>query len=289
LTDVLVRRGYQVAHLERSRREHGSVKVYTWDIDKQYIEPGALENIGAIVHLAGAGIADKRWTKSRKNEILESRTRSTQLLHHELGRRKHQVRTFVCASAIGYYGIHCKDEIHTEQSEPGNDFLADVTKRWEREADAIKQLGIRVVKLRTGIVLSEKGGALAQMVRPIKFYVGAPLGSGDQYMSWVHIDDHCGLFVKAIEDTHWEGAYNSVAPAPVPVTNKEFTVSVGEVLKKPILLPCIPAFVLKLVLGEMSDIVLHGCYVSAEKVLGSGYEFKFTTLKDALQNVLIRK
>ncbi|MEJ7643018.1 MAG: TIGR01777 family oxidoreductase [Chryseolinea sp.] len=283
LTKSLQQRGYNVRHLAREKRTR-DVEVFTWGIDRQEIESGALQGVDVIIHLAGAGVADKRWTEARKKEILESRTKSTLLLSNELKKGSHNVQSFICASAIGYYGIDCKGEIYKEESGPGSDFLADVTKRWEHITEAINDQAIRVVTIRTGVVLTARGGALQEMARPIKFYVGAPLGSGEQVISWIHIEDHCNIIIKAIEDVQWEGPYNSVAPHPV--TNKQFTEAIAKVLGKPLILPNIPSVVLKGLLGEMSSVVLFGCNVSAAKVMDAGFEFKFVKVEDALRDLL---
>lgn len=283
LTELLQQRGHRVRHLVRSITE-SSVPSFTWNISSSYIDPSALDGVDAIVHLAGAGVADKRWTKKRKKEILESRTQSTELLCTELKKRKHQVQVFVCASAIGYYGIKCDGHAFSEARAPGTDFLAYVTQRWENEAEKIAMLGIRVTQIRTGIVLSKKGGALEQILRPIRFYVGAPLGTGKQRMSWIHIDDHCGIIINALENDKWVGAYNSVAPNPV--SNSEFTRAAARAVDKPLLIPRVPEVVMKAVLGELANVVISGCDVSSAKVEAMGYEFKFPTLDQALRDVI---
>jgi len=285
LTTMLQSRGYEVRHLAREKKNKG-VQVFTWDVDRQEIEPGALQGVDAIVHLAGTAVADKRWTEARKKEILESRTKSTLLLCNELKKEPHNVKSFVCASAIGYYGLNCKDESYTEEQAAGTDFLADVTERWEHMTKAINDLAIRVVNIRTGVVLSERGGALEQMARYVKFYVGAPLGSGGQFISWIHIDDQCSIIIKALEDINWEGPYNSVAPNPV--TNEVFTKAIANVIDRPLLLPNIPSVVLKALLGEMASVVLSGCRVSASKVIAAGYAFKFVNVEEALSDLLIK-
>ena len=165
LTELLLQKGYQVSHLGRSKKG-GSVPSFLWDVEKEVIDSAALADVDTVIHLAGAGVADKRWTSKRKSEILESRTKSTALLFDALKREKHQITTFISASAVGYYGFGLSDEVFTEESKPGSDFLAQVTRQWEEEVDKITLLGIRVVKLRIGIVLSEKGGALAEMAKP---------------------------------------------------------------------------------------------------------------------------
>jgi uncharacterized protein (TIGR01777 family) len=171
-----------------------------------------------------------------------------------------------------------------ESNPPGSDFLAHVTQRWEYESEKIKSLGIRVVNVRTGIVLSNSGGALPKIATPIRLYVGAPLGSGKQIMSWIHIDDHCGILIKAIEDEKLAGAYNSVAPNPV--TNEVLTRAVAKVLSRPIFFPRVPSFVLRILLGEMSDTVTTGCSISSAKIENAGYVFKFEKIDDAVRDTL---
>ncbi len=287
LTELLTARGHTVSHLGRSKRGENNVRTFTWSIDAHRIDESAFDGVEAIIHLAGAGIADKRWTEERKREILESRTKSTRLLYEELKKRNHVVKTVVAASAIGYYGFDDEEKVFTEDSAPGDDFLAEVTRHWEKEIDAIADLGIRVVKIRTGIALSEKGGALMEIVKPVRLFAGAPLGSGRQFMSWIHVDDLCGIFIKAVEDPSLTGAYNGVAPNPV--TNRVLTKEIARVLHKPLLLPPVPSFVLKILLGEMAALVLRGNRVSAKKILDAGYRFKFENIGEAMEDLLGKK
>lgn len=283
LTELLLMKGYSVSHLGRSRKE-GQVKSFVWNLDEFVIEPEALKDINTIIHLAGAGVVDKRWTGNRKKEILESRIKSSALLYKELKNRQYPLASFISASAIGYYGFDDNDNLLTEQSMPGNDFLADVTKKWEEEVDQINSLGTRVVKLRIGIVLSEKGGVLKEMVKPIKLFVGSPLGTGRQNVSWIHLDDLCGMFIKAVEDNQLHGTYN--ATGPYAVTNREMTEAIAKILNKPLFMPAIPAFMLKLIMGEMADIILGGNKVSSEKIQREGFKFQYTNLEEALENLL---
>ena len=283
LTEMLLARGYSVAHLGRSKKDDG-VKSFVWNVDKQVIQPGALKGITAVIHLAGAGVADKRWTEERKQEILDSRTKSTALLLDELKKGHHTVTSFISASAIGYYGFEHDDKVFHEDDAPGTDFLAQVTRQWEDEVNKINNLGIRVVKIRVGIVLSEKGGALKEMSTPIRMYAGSPLGTGEQMMSWIHLDDLCSIFIKMLEEEQHTGAFNAVSP--YPVSNAELTKEIAEVLRKPLLFPKVPAFVLKLVLGEMANLVLNGSNVSADKILKTGFKFQYDDLKLALNNLL---
>lgn len=285
LTTLLQQNGHNVSHLGRSRKS-GRVKSFVWDVEKQTIEDDALDSVDVIIHLAGASVAEKRWTEKRKQEIRDSRTQSTQLLYTALKKGNHQVKALISASAIGYYGFE-NNQWLTEENPAGKDFLADVTRQWEEEVDKIGTLGIRTVKMRIGIVLSDQGGALEQMAKPIRLLAGAPLGDGQQFVSWIHVDDICGIFLKAVEDEKMVGPYNLAAPNPV--TNKQLTEAIAKKLDKPLILPPVPKFALKIVLGEMADIVVTGSRVSPEKVVRAGYTFNYTTIEQALDNLLLKK
>ncbi|MBX2965109.1 MAG: TIGR01777 family oxidoreductase [Cyclobacteriaceae bacterium] len=282
LTEMLMQEGIDVIHLGRSAKKK-QVPSFIWDIQHGVIDEEALKGVDAIVHLAGAGVADKRWTEKRKQEIRESRTRSTQLLVEQLKKTNHQVKTFVSASAIGYYGFE-GDEVCTEASKPGSDFLASVVKDWETEIDKVQELNIRTVKIRIGIVLSKRGGALAEMAKPVRWGVGAALGTGKQYMSWIHIEDLCRMFIYALRNEQLQGAYNGVGP--YWVTNKELTTAIAKVLKKPLWLPPIPGFVLNLMLGEMADLVVKGSKVSGRKIVEVGFTYTHPNLEEALTSLL---
>ena len=280
LTEMLIQQGHAVSHLGRAKKT-GRIPSFSWDIEKGIIDEEAFTDADTVIHLAGAGVADKRWNKKRKQEILTSRTQSTALLAHYL-QRYPTVKTVVSASAIGYYGFGMTDREFTEDHTPGKDYLATVVQAWEGEVDKIQDK--RVVKLRIGIVLSEKGGALMEMAKPIRLGVGSPLGSGTQCMSWIHIDDLCRMFIKAVEDSSLQGAYN--ATGPYAVTNRELTRAIAKTLHKPLWLPPVPAFVLSVVVGEMAVIVLNGSNVSSKKMQQTGFTFQFPTLEEALQDLL---
>jgi uncharacterized protein (TIGR01777 family) len=282
LTELLLERGHHVSHLGRKKKE-GHIASFAWDIEKKYIDPQAIVNADVVVHLAGAGVTDNRWTDKRKKQILESRTHSVALLFDAMSKSRPRVTTFVSASGIGYYGSEDKEEVLTEESAPGKDFLANVTCAWEESVNTLTSLAIRVVTLRIGIVLSEKGGALKRLALPVKFGIGAPLGSGDQYLSWIHLDDLCRMFIKAIENENMQGTYN--ATGIEPVTNRQLTHAIARVLKKPLWVPPVPGFVLKIILGEMADVVIHGSKVSSQKIQRLGFEFKFPDLRDALRDL----
>jgi uncharacterized protein len=283
LTELLIQKGYQVSHLGRAKKV-GLVDSFVWDVEKGELDQQALAGVDAIIHLAGAGVADKRWNEKRKKEILESRTKSSALLYETLKKGNHSVKAVVSASAIGYYGFCLDERIFSEKSNPGSDYLAQVTNAWEGEVDKIASLEIRVAKIRIGIVLSEKGGALAEMAKPVRLGVGAALGTGKQYLSWIHIDDLCAMFIKAVEDEHMHGAYNAVCDW---VTNEAMTKSIARVLNKPLLLPPVPGFIMKIIVGEMAVIVVNGSKVSSAKIRATGFTFQFPELNQALKDLLI--
>lgn len=279
---MLAQQGHTVVHLGRTKKS-GRVPSFVWDVNIGTIEEESFMGVDAIIHLAGTGVADQRWTKKRKQEILESRTKSTALLARYLEKYPN-VKVVVSASAIGYYGFGLTEKVYTEESEPGSDYLASVVKAWEGEVDKIQNQ--RVVKLRIGIVLSEQGGALKEMMKPVQWRIGAPLGTGKQYMSWIHIDDLCRMFIKAVEDDTMQGAYN--ATGPYAVTNHELTRAIAKALHKPLWLPPVPGFVLKILVGEMGDIVLNGSIVSSIKIQQKGFKFQFSDLDQALVNLLVK-
>ncbi|HCW07495.1 MAG TPA: TIGR01777 family protein [Cytophagales bacterium] len=281
LTELLLLNNYEVVHLGRSKKQ-GKVASFIWDIEKKMIDPNAFEKVDTIIHLAGANVGEKRWTEKRKKEILDSRIQSTFLLKEFLQKKAHSVKTFISASAIGYYGFE-GDRIFQEDDKPGNDFLARVTKGWEDAVDEINMLGIRVVKIRIGIVLSKEGGALKEIAKPISFGVGSPIGSGQQYLSWIHIHDLCLIFVKAIEDEKMNGAYNAASSW---INNKDLTQLIAKILRKPLWMPNVPSFALKFILGEMAQIVMNGSKVSSKKISQTGFKFQFNEIENALRNLL---
>jgi len=284
LTELLLAKGHKVSYLSRKKEKMPKVEVFQWDIQKGYIEEGALEAADYVVHLAGAGIADKRWTDERKKEIIDSRIQPIELINSYLQKNNIQLKGFISASAIGIYGGDTGDVRLDENSELGNDFLAECTKLWEIHAKKVTNTA-RIVSVRIGIVLSEKGGALPKLVQPIRLGFGAALGSGKQFMSWIHVDDLCEIFVKAIEDDTMQGPYNAVAPNPV--TNQEMTSVAAQVLKKPLWLPNVPSFALKLVFGEMGIVVTGGNFVLNKRLSKeTNFQYKFINIKEALNDLL---
>jgi uncharacterized protein (TIGR01777 family) len=235
----------------------------------------------AVINLAGAPLF-KRWTKKYKKEIHDSRIPTTKNLVDALKSRKGQQTHFLNTSAVGYYGYHYDEELY-EDSKPGEDFLANLAYSWESAALKAKEYGARVVLCRFGIVLGKNGGALAQLIPIFKWYLGAPLGNGKQWFSWIHEEDLANIFLFLLEHKEFEGPVNCTAP--YPVRNKEMTKILGDVLQKPTFLPPVPEFVLKLLKGEFATVLVKGQKVIPKKLADSGYRFKFSSLKEALENI----
>ena len=286
ITDLLQRNGYSVSILSRRGGNFGNVETFKWDPYAGTIDDAAFKDLFGIIHLAGAGIADKKWSRQRKDEIMESRVKSAELIHSKLKEldEKERPEVFISASGIGYYGYDTGSILVNESSRFGDDFLATVCKEWELAADTFKNLSMRVVKFRIGLVLSKAGGALPVMMRPVKFGLGAGLGRGDQYISWIHVDDLTRMFLKGLEEPEFEGIFNAVGSAPV--TNKNFMRSIAKTIKKPFFLPNVPSFALKTVMGEMASMVTGGNKVSSEKIESKSFEFHFRELDKALENLL---
>lgn len=207
------------------------------------------------------------------------------MIFEKLKENTNQVKAFISASAIGYYGAISTEKVFSENDQPANDFLGETCRQWEQSADRFEELGIRVVKIRTGLVLAKHGGALAKMITPIKLGIGSAIGNGRQYLPWVHIEDLCDIYIKAIEDIQINGAYNAVAPDHK--TNRDFAETLAHVLKKPLWFPNIPAILMKIIFGKMSVMLLKGSRVSSEKITNAGYKFKFPHIKEALVNLLV--
>jgi uncharacterized protein (TIGR01777 family) len=260
------------------------LKAVTWDVDRGRFDASALEGIDAVVHLAGEPIA-QRWNEARKKVIRESRVQSTRLLVEGLKSLKTRPKVFVCASAIGFYGDRGDEEL-VESSPPGEGFLPETCQAWERAAMEAMGLGIRTAVLRTGIVLSTRGGALKKMLLPFRLGAGGPLGSGDQWMSWIHIDDHVGAVRFLLDEDDLMGAVN--ATAPNPVRNRDFGTALGRALRRPAFMPT-PAFALKLAFGDMASLLLEGQRVLPKKLLETGYRFRFPELGPALEDLLARR
>jgi len=288
LVQKLSSSGHSITVLARNATKAQSqfpdAAVVPWESTHSPPPEGSFEDIETVIHLAGESIAGKRWSASRKEVIRESRVLGTRHIVSAIRECKHPPRTLISGSAVGFYGNRVDEELD-EKSPAGSGFLSKVCREWEEEVESVSKVGTRVVLLRTGIVLSTEDGALAKMLPPFRFFVGGPLGNGTQWMSWIHLQDEVGLILHAIENADVSGPIN--ATAPEPVTNTDFSKLLGKVLGRPAFLPA-PAFALRLLLGEMADVLLlQGQRVFPRKALDSGYEFKFPTLESALKDLLV--
>lgn len=285
LASLLVSKGYSVSILSRTEKQNrDGISYYKWDVAKMTIDENAVLKADFIIHLAGENIAEKRWTAKRKAEIIDSREQSTQLLYSVLKKNNKKLEAFISASAIGIYGAVNGQEICTEQMAPANDFLGYTCQKWEESLDFIENLNIRTVKIRTGLVLGKNEGFLSKLVPLFKNRLGSAIGSGEQYMPWIHIDDLCGMYLQAILNPTMEGAYN--AAILDDTTNTIFSKTLARIYGYSIWLPNVPAFILKLVMGEMAVIVLTGRRVSSDKIEQVGFQFKFKNLEVALRDCL---
>ena len=280
----LISKGHEVLIL--SRKKSSQTKNVFWDIEKQTIEFSKIVDVEAIIHLAGEGIADKRWSNERKQAIIDSRVNSTMLLEKFITNHPNKVKHFISASAVGYYSNR-GEELLTEESSAAKDFLGETCVLWERAVDKIASDKVRVVKLRIGIVLTLKGGALKQMILPFYAGLGSALGDGKQWMSWIDSEDLARMFVYSLENTNMQGVYNAVAPEPV--RNNEFGKVLSKVMHRPYWAPSVPTFIINTIFGEMAQIILGSIRVSADKILSSGFQFKYSKLESSLVDILKNK
>jgi uncharacterized protein len=279
LTGLLLQNGYQVNILSRKRIAVPGVKVFQWDPDHGEADEEAVKKSDYIVHLAGANIAGKRWTAAQKEGIFRSRIGSGMLLLNIARESGSNIKAFITASGVNYYGTLTSEKIFVESDPPASDFLGRICKVWEETADEFVKLGSRSVKVRTALVLSEQGGILEKMSASASLGVMPVFGSGRQYMPWIHIDDLSRIYLKAVSDPAMQGAYNAVAPEHV--TNREFMKTMSEARNKPFITPPVPAGVLKLAFGNMAGLLLEGSRISSEKIRQSGFEFRYPVLKEA--------
>ncbi|MEJ7767292.1 MAG: TIGR01777 family oxidoreductase [Chitinophagaceae bacterium] len=302
LSKMLISNGYDVIVLTRDKNagnaqvvnpaiSHESlpgVKFAAWDIKSQAIDAEAIKQADFIIHLAGAGVADKRWTAKRKSEIVDSRIQSSALLVKGLKENHHHVKAVLSASAIGWYGADRSipsNKPFVETDLPDSGFLGETCKLWEESIEPVALSGIRLVKFRTGIVLSKEGGAFPEFKKPVRFGVAGILGNGKQVISWIHIDDLCRMYLYAIENELVSGAFNAVAPKPV--SNKELTIRLAQCYKKNFYVPMhVPSFVLQIMLGEMKEEVLKSATVCCDKIRKAGFNFIFPSIENALNDLL---
>ncbi len=279
LTSMLLAKGYRVAYLSRRKQDIPSVEVYQWNPEKGEIDENALTNTDFLVHLAGANVNGKRWNQAYKQEIYDSRVLSTRLLAERFS--SYPLQGAIVASAIGIYGETGARWIQ-EDEPPANTFLAKVCVDWEAEAH---KFSCRTCIFRIGVVLSKHEGALVEMAKPIRAYAGAALGTGQQYMSWIHIDDLCRMLIFGIENSLLEGTFN--ATAPQPVTNLALTQMIAKVLNRPLLLPNVPPFALKIIVGEMADVVLTSCRCATFRLQAAGFSHNFHDCKQSVAQLLL--
>lgn len=292
LTNMLIAQGNNVIILTRNsgevKHKHPGVRYADWDVKKQTIDEKAVAHADHIIHLAGAGVADERWTEKRKKEIVDSRTQSSALLVKAMQEIPNKIKTVVSASAIGWYGPDTdasRQNGFSETQKADEAFLGETCRLWEESIAPVEQLGKRLVKLRTGIVLSKNGGALEEFNKPLKAFVAAVLGDGRQVVSWIHVDDLCRMYMAAIENESLHGAYNAVAPEPV--TNKVLTLALAKQMRGNAFVTMhVPSFVLKMMLGEMSVEVLKSATVSSRKIESAGFAFRFPSIAGALKDLV---
>lgn len=284
LVEALKARGDELTVLSRSPQRAGAalgVEATAWNASDAPAPADALSGRDAVIHLAGEPVA-QRWTAESKQAILQSRELGTRNLVAGIAMAEPRPRVLLSSSAVGYYGKH-GDEVIDEQSAPGSDFLAEVCIAWEREAKVAEELGLRVVMIRTGVVLDADGGALKTMLPPFKAGIGGPVAGGKQYMPWIHADDIVGLYLAALDEESWSGPVNGTAPSPV--TNAEFSKALGHALHRPSVFP-VPAFVIRARYGEMAEIVTEGQRAVPAAALANGYRFAEPELGAALASVL---
>lgn len=282
LTKALLSRGYTVNHLSRSPGKDPHVKTFLWDVDNGLLDEHCIDGVDTIIHLAGAGIADKRWTENRKREIVESRTKSIRLIYQLMENKAHRVHTVISASGIGYYSDR-GEELLTENSPPAHDFIGNCCIEWEKAVDEGKKFDLRIVKFRTGVVLTTEGGALPQLALPVKIGIGSALGNGRQWIPWIHHQDTIAMYLFALEEETLNGVFNMAAPSPV--TNKQLTQALAMQLHRPLWAPRVPEFLIKVLFGQLATLVLGSTKTSADKILAAGFNFKYPDVASALKQI----
>lgn len=289
LGHALLEKGYNVTILSRQAKStlpDDPFRYAAWDVERGIIDEKALQEADYIIHLAGAGVAEKRWTSRQKKLIIDSRVNSSRLIAESLQKVSHKVKAVIAASAIGWYGPDPaipNPHPFSEEAAPANDFLGAVCHAWEKSIEPVAATGVRLVKVRIGIVLSSNGGALKEFRKPMRFGVAAILGRGSQVMSWIHIDDLVRMFIHATENEQMRGVYNAVAPNPV--SNREITIGLAKARKKFFIPFHVPSFLLRMMLGEMSVEILKSATVSATKISKAGFTFSYPDISKALENL----
>lgn len=282
LSEMLMEKGYGVIWLSRERHINAKIPRYRWNYQKNEIDKEALERADVIIHLAGSNLGDKRWTRHTKQEIVESRVHTAKLLMETCLLMTKKPESFISASAVGFYGMHTSGMIFSEEDQPAqDDFLSRTCKKWESAAFAFQsELEVRTVALRTAFVISRESEGFRRMKLPTRYGVGAPLGTGRQYLAWIHLEDLCRIYLKAVEDNMMQGVFNAVSPEQI--TNAGFMKALAKEMNRPFFLPGIPAFLLRLFMDEAAGIILEGSCISSQKIQDAGYQFLYPTAREAI-------
>jgi hypothetical protein len=283
LTKRLILEGHEVRILSRHPKSTDSIKSFFWNVEKQKVDEKAFENIEHIVHLAGSGIADKRWTNARKQDIIDSRVNSMKLITDVVKKKNIKLKSFVGASAIGIYGMTTSEKIFSEIDNGTDDFLTQSCTKWENSYQQIQTLSSKNCIIRIGVVLSKDGGALKKLLPLFQLGLGSAVGSGKQYMPWIFIDDLISVFYEALFNQNFSGIYNAVSSEHI--TNQQFSKQLSKSLSKPFFVPNVPSFLLKLLFGEMANVLLEGSRVSNQKLLNSGFLLKYPSIFRALNKI----
>ncbi len=283
LAKLLSESGYQVSILSRSKGLNSEYEHFVWDPSLNNIQEKTLEGIDCLINLAGTSIAEARWTKKQKGKILESRINATNLLFESTRKLKKKPPIYIAASAVGYYGSKTSEHIYKEEDPNGTDFLAQVCKKWEMASSKFNDLEVRTVILRTGVVFDKNLGAFPKMMQTLKYGFVSGVGSGNQYIPWIHIDDLLMIYLHAIENLNIKGTYNAVSPESL--TQNELNQHIKKISKK-IKLPNLPGILIKTVFGEMASILLNGSRISSQKIIDTGFVFKHQSIQTALKNLV---
>jgi uncharacterized protein (TIGR01777 family) len=287
LTKRLITEGHEVRILSRNPKSEDKIKSFYWNVEKNEIDEKAFDGVEHIVHLAGSGIADKRWTNERKQDIIDSRVNSMKLITDVVKKKNIQLKSFVGASAIGIYGMSTSEKIYTETDTGKDDFLTQSCSQWENSYQQIQTLSSKNCIIRIGVVLSKDGGALKRLLPLFNLGLGSAVGSGKQYMPWIQLTDLVSVFHEALFNPNYNGIYNAVSTEET--TNQSFSKQLAKSLSKPFFFPNVPAFALKLAFGEMANVLLEGSRVSNQKLINKGFQFQFATLSEALINIVSKK
>ncbi len=284
LTQLLQLEGQSVLWLSRNPASQADIKQYKWDWKNQQLDQAVFEYADTIINLSGASIDGHRWNDDWKKEIYNSRIVATDFLFNSTAKYPNKITTYIAASATGYYGLDTLASVRTEKDPAGDDFLGSTCAAWENSSNQFSSLGIRTTVIRSGIALSPQAVALKKMMLPVQWGLGAVLGTGRQYFPWIHLDDLCGIYKKAVDDNALTGPYNAVAPEEI--TNQALMEALASTLNRPMWLPHVPGFATRLLFGELAESLLKGPKISAEKIIGTGFIFQYPSLIKALQSIL---